>query len=117
MMILVAGPYRSGTNDDPVLIQKNVDAMTNTALKLYEMGHLPILGEWIALPLIETAGSKSIGDEVFNKIFHPSAIRLLSFCDAVLRIGGASKGADEMVTTGKEFGKKIFYDIKEIESV
>jgi hypothetical protein len=34
-----------------------------------------------------------------------------------LRIGGASKGADEMVTTGKEFGKKIFYDIKEIESV
>jgi hypothetical protein len=27
LMILVAGPYRSGTNDDPVLIQRNVDAM------------------------------------------------------------------------------------------
>jgi len=27
-MILVAGPYRSGTNDDPVLIARNVAAMT-----------------------------------------------------------------------------------------
>ena len=25
MMILIAGPYRGGTNDDPVLIQKNLD--------------------------------------------------------------------------------------------
>ena len=27
MMILIAGPYRSGTNDDPVLIQKNFEEM------------------------------------------------------------------------------------------
>jgi hypothetical protein len=26
LMILVAGPYRSGTNDDPVLIEANVAA-------------------------------------------------------------------------------------------
>ena len=32
LMILVAGPYRSGTNDDPVLIQRNVEAMEDTAL-------------------------------------------------------------------------------------
>ena len=32
-MILVAGPYRSGTNDDPVLIAKNVEAMTAFAEK------------------------------------------------------------------------------------
>ena len=35
LMILVAGPYRSGTNDDPKLIRANVDAMTDTALKLF----------------------------------------------------------------------------------
>jgi hypothetical protein len=34
LMILVAGPYRSGTNDDRTLIKANVDAMTDTALKL-----------------------------------------------------------------------------------
>jgi len=114
LMILVAGPYRSGTNDDPVLIQKNVDAMNETALHLYRMGHLPVLGEWFALPLIETAGSKQTGDAIFNSLFHPVAIRLISFCDAVLRIGGASQGADDMVRIGREHGKVIFSDLGEI---
>lgn len=58
LMILVAGPYRSGTNDDPALIEANVKAMTDMALKLYHMGHMPVLGEWFALQLIEAAGSK-----------------------------------------------------------
>jgi hypothetical protein len=38
LMILVAGPYRSGTNDDPQLIAANVKAMTDAALEIYEMG-------------------------------------------------------------------------------
>jgi hypothetical protein len=109
LMILVAGPYRSGTNDDPVLIEANVKAMTDTALELYRMGHMPVLGEWFALPLIEAAGSRETGDAIFNEIFHPIAIRLIDHCDAVLRIGGASKGADEMVNTGRLKNKIIFY--------
>ena len=117
MMILVAGPYRSGTNDDPALIAANVQAMTNTALELYRMGHLPVLGEWYALPLIEAAGSKQTGDAIFNEIFHPIAIRLIGHCDAVLRIGGPSAGADEMVKTGLAKGKTIFYDKAEIPLV
>lgn len=52
LMILVAGPYRSGTNDDPALIEKNVEDMTVYAWKVYQLGHLPVLGEWFALPLI-----------------------------------------------------------------
>jgi len=114
LMILVAGPYRSGTNDDPQLIAANVKEMTDAALKVYNIGHLPVLGEWFALPLIEAAGSKSIGDETFNKIFHPVAVQLIDHCDAVLRIGGPSGGADEMVRTGKTKNKIIFYNIEEI---
>jgi hypothetical protein len=114
LMILVAGPYRSGTNDQAELIEKNVKAMTDTALHLYQMGHLPVLGEWFALPLIEAAGSKAIGDEVFNSMFHPIAIQLIDHCDAVLRIGGPSTGADEMVNVGISKGKKIFMDITEV---
>ena len=113
-MILVAGPYRSGTNDDPKLIEANVKAMTDTALEIYRMGHLPVLGEWFALPLLEAAGSKQIGDAVFNEIFHPVAVQLIDHCDAVLRIGGPSAGADEMVKTGMAKGKKIFYNKSEI---
>jgi len=110
LMILVAGPYRSGTNDIPELIEANVKAMTDTALELYRMGHMPVLGEWFALPLIEAAGSKAVGDAIFNEIFHPIAVQLIDHCDAVLRIGGASSGADEMVNTGKAKGKIIFLD-------
>ena len=117
LMILVAGPYHSGTNDDPDLIASNVKAMTDTALELYRMGHLPVLGEWFALPLIEAAGSREMGDEVFNEIFHPVAIRLIDHCDAVFRIGGASSGADEMVATGKAKGKTIFLNKNEIPLV
>jgi hypothetical protein len=117
MMILIAGPYRSGTNDDPKLIAQNVENLAKIALFVYKMGHLPVLGEWIALPLIETAGSEKVGDDIFNDIFHPSAMRLISHCDAVLRIGGASQGADEMVKGGLEKGKHIFYDLKEINEI
>ncbi|HWI94024.1 MAG TPA: hypothetical protein VNT20_22270 [Flavisolibacter sp.] len=117
LMILVAGPYRSGTNDNPDLIAANVKAMTDAALEIYRMGHLPVLGEWFALPLIEAAGSRETGDEVFNEIFHPVAIRLIDHCDAVLRIGGPSSGADEMVATGKAKGKMIFLDKNEIPLV
>lgn len=116
LLILVAGPYRSGTNDDPERIAANVKAMTDTALELYRLGHLPVLGEWFALPLIEAAGSRRMGDAVFNEIFHPVAVRLVAHCDAVLRIGGPSAGADEMVKTGEQQGKIIFYNLAEITS-
>lgn len=117
LMILVAGPYRSGTNDDPHLIEANVKAMTDTALDLYRMGHMPVLGEWFALPLIEAAGSEKVGDDIFNEIFHPIAVKLIDHCDAVLRIGGPSSGADEMVKTGKDKGKLTFFDKSEIPQI
>ncbi len=114
MMILIAGPYRSGTNDDPEKIQANVHFMETFALPIFHKGHIPLLGEWFALPLVALAGSKEIGDEPFNEIFHPIAVMLLEKCDAVLRIGGASAGADQMVSVAKEKGAKIFTSLDEI---
>ncbi len=108
-MILVAGPYRSGTGDDPVRVRANVDAMSEMALRLFRAGHLPVMGEWYALPLIEHAGSGGIGDAVFDEIFHPISRRLVAKCDAVLRIGGASAGADEMVALARLHGKAVYF--------
>jgi hypothetical protein len=113
-MILIAGPYRSGTNDDPVLIRGNVEEMERYALPIFRAGHIPMLGEWLALPLVELAGSKQIGDEAFNEIFHPIAVRLLRKCDAVLRVGGPSAGADEMVRVGRSLGLKIYESVADI---
>ena len=51
-----------------------------------------------------------MGDEVFNEVFHPIAVRLLEKCDAVLRVGGPSSGADEMVRVGRSLGLSIYTD-------
>lgn len=114
LMILVAGPYRSGTDGDPARIQANVDAMTRTSLELYRRGHLPVMGEWFALPLIEEAERTRDGGDPYAEIFHPIAERVLARCDACLRIGGPSEGADRMVAVARQLGKTVFADIGEI---
>lgn len=114
MLILIAGPYRSGTNDDPEKIAANVHLMESYALPIFRMGHIPLLGEWFALPLVHLAGSKKIGDDPFNEIFHPIAERLLGKCDAVLRVGGASQGADLMIEVARKHGLHIYYALDEI---
>jgi hypothetical protein len=113
LMVLVAGPYRSGTNGDPALIQANVAAMTGVSLELYRRGHLPVMGEWFALPLIERAEHEGT-PRAFDEIFHPIAERVLARCDACLRIGGPSEGADRMVHRARELGKTVFTDIGEL---
>lgn len=117
MMILIAGPYRSGTNDDPVRIAANVAAMEACALPLYERGHMPVLGEWLALPVVHAAGSRAVGDAVYDALFHPHCERLLSRCNAVLRIGGPSAGADRMVAAAELRGLLVYRDLSEIPSV
>lgn len=114
VMILIAGPYRSGTGDDPAKMQANVRAMEEYALPLFRAGYVPVLGEWFALPLVELAGSKRVGDEPFNEIFHPISERLVARCEAVLRIGGASAGADEMVRLAQAQGLKIYYRLEDV---
>jgi hypothetical protein len=116
MMILIAGPYRSGTNDNPEKMAANVRLMESFALPIFRLGHIPVLGEWFALPLVHLAGSKHIGDEAFNEIFHPIAERLLEKCDAVLRVGGESKGADLMVQVAQKNGLQVYTDIEQIPS-
>src|ERR1700748_105681 len=110
MLILIAGPYRSGTNDVPELMQQNLQQLESVALPLFRKGHVPIIGEWIALPLIHLAGSVKPGDAAWEEVQYPVAHRLLEKCDAVLRIAGASKGADEDVRIARERGLNIYHD-------
>ena len=113
-MILVAGPYRSGTDDSPERMAENVRVMERYALPIYRAGHLPVVGEWFALPLVALAGSRQVGDAPFDEIFHPIAERLLERCDAVLRVGGASQGADLMVQLARERGLRVFRALGEV---
>jgi len=114
MLILIAGPYRSGTNDDKTLMQQNLNNLEAVSLPLFRKGHIPMIGEWVALPLIQLAGSKKPGDEAWEEIQYPAAHRLLERCDAVFRIKGESKGADEDVRLAMERGLKVYYNLEDV---
>jgi hypothetical protein len=114
LMVLIAGPYRSGTGDDPVLMENNLRTLESVALPLYRAGHIPLIGEWLALPLLREAGSKRPGDAIYDEILYPIANRLLSRCDGVLRLPGASKGADEDVRLAHERGLHVWYSINDV---
>ena len=114
LVILVAGPYRSGTGDDPEKMAQNLRRMEAYALPLFRAGHIPMVGEWLALPVMALAGSRRIADEAWNEIFHPIAERMLLRCDAVLRVGGASQGADLMVQVAQEHGLRVFHKLADV---
>src|SRR5207245_4165352 len=101
LMILVAGPYRSGTRDDPAKLAANVSAMEAFAMPLFRAGHVPLVGEWLGLPLATLAGSVRIGDAAFEEGFHPVAERLLERCEALLRGGGAWEEACLLVSVAR----------------
>jgi hypothetical protein len=114
LMILVAGPYRSGTGDDPVRIAGNHRAIRAACLELFRAGHLPVNGEDLALPLATLAGSRSVGDAPFDEVFHPMGRRLVSRCDGVLRLPGASAGSDEMVALARARGAAVWTAVDQI---
>ncbi|HMQ35728.1 MAG TPA: hypothetical protein PKD53_33795, partial [Chloroflexaceae bacterium] len=47
-------------------------------------------------------------------LFHPVAERLLARCDAVLRVGGPSAGADQMVDSAQARGLLVFRRLQDI---
>ena len=114
MVILIAGPYRSGTNGDPDRIAQNLDRLESFALSIYRAGHIPVIGEWVALPLMKQAGSLKLGDEISEQYLYPVASRLLERCDAVLRIEGESKGADEDLRLARERGLQVYWRMEDV---
>lgn len=114
MLIMICGPYTSGTGGDPERIAANRERLESFALPVYAKGHLPVIGEWLALPIIRAAGGREIGDEVFSQYQYPVAHRLLERCDAVLRIPGESKGADLDVQRARQLGLRVFTELADI---
>jgi hypothetical protein len=109
MLILIAGPYRSGTGGDPALIARNLARLEEAAFPIFEAGHIPMIGEWVALPILRGA-PPSFSEEVM----YPTASRLLEHCDAVLRLPGESVGADQDVAIARSRGLPVYFDVSEV---
>jgi hypothetical protein len=117
VLILIAGPYRSGTGDDPDLLTKNLARLEEAAWPLFRAGHVPMIGEWVALPVLRGAGATSVADPVAKEVMYPTAERLLRHCDAVLRLPGDSKGADQDVAIATERGLPVYYRLEDVPAV
>jgi hypothetical protein len=113
-MILISGPYMSGTNGDEDAIARNLKAMEDYALPIFQKGHIAVVGERLAWPVIRQAGGDSHSSEQFSEYQYPVAHRLLEKCDAVLRIPGESRGADLEMCKARELGKIIYTSLEEI---
>jgi len=114
LLILVSGPYMSGTNGDEDAINRNLKAMEDYALPIFKKGHIAVVGEWLAWPVIRQAGGEAHSSDQFAEYQYPVAHRLLEKCDAVLRIPGESRGADLEMGKARDMGKIIFRSLDEI---
>jgi len=114
LMILIAGPYRSGTGDDPDKMAANLAALETAAWPIFRAGHVPMIGEWVALPVLSSAGAGGPLDPFAEQVMYPTAERLLQHCDGVLRLPGASTGADQDVRIAQERGIPVWHRVEDV---
>lgn len=111
LLILIAGPYRSGTDGDPSAIARNLERLEEAAAPLHRLGHVPMIGEWVALPTLRGLSEDEAAE---SDVMYDTAARLLQHCDAVLRLPGASSGADNDVRIARERGLPVYFSIDEV---
>jgi hypothetical protein len=86
--------------------------MNDAALAVWRKGHVPIIGVNLALPIVEAAGGDADADA---ELMMPLSLALADRCDAFLRIGGPSVGADQEMARFLAAGKPVFRSIEEID--
>ncbi|NMJ41747.1 DUF1937 family protein [Roseomonas sp. JC162] len=108
MWIMVAGPYTSGGAEAATRAARLAE-LNRAALAVFRMGHVPVIGVNMALPVIAAAEG-----DAFEDVMMPLSLALAERCDAVLRIGGASAGADAELARFAAAGKPVFRSLAEV---
>jgi len=109
MWIMVAGPYSSG-GADAAARAENLRRLNKAALAVLAKGHLPVVGVNMALPMIECDPA----DDAVDRIMMPVSLALAERCDALLRIDGASAGADAEMARFAARKLPIYRSVKEV---
>jgi hypothetical protein len=115
MWIMISGPYTAG-GADAAGRARNLAAMNEAAVHVFRRGHVPVIGVNLALPVIEAARA-SLGEEAFDAIMMPLSFALAERCDACLRIGGPSTGADQEAARFRARGLSVYTRIDDIPAV
>jgi hypothetical protein len=114
MWIMVAGPYRAGGGAaDPAIRAANLKLLNAAAVALHRAGHVPIIGVNMALPMIEAVGGS---EAAYEELMAPLSLALVERCDACLRVGGPSQGADDEVRRFEAAGRPVYRTLGEVPS-
>ena len=108
MWIMISGPFRHGSKD-PKVWNTNLKEMNTYAYQVFQKGHVPVIGVNVALPIIEHNGW-----DKYDELMMPVSMAMAERCDAVLRIGGESNGADQEMDYFIEKGLPVYKSIDEI---
>ena len=110
MWIMVGGPYGTGVKFAAERAA-NLARMNEAGLAVWRKGHVPITGVNLALPIVAAAGGDAAADA---EIMMPLSLALAERCDAFLRIGGPSVGADQEMARFVAAGKRVFRSVEEV---
>jgi hypothetical protein len=110
MWIMIAGPYSTGTRTETERAA-NLRRLNEAALAVFRKGHVPVIGVNAALPVIAAAGASAAAQD---EIMMPMSLALAERCDGCLRIGGASRGADDEVARFVAVGKPVYRSVEEV---
>lgn len=108
MWIMVAGPYTAGGADAATRAERLAE-MNRAALAVFRLGHVPVIGVNMALPVIAAAEG-----DAFEEVMMPLSLALAERCDAVLRIGGPSAGADAELARFAAARKPVYRNVAEV---
>src|SRR3712207_3983850 len=100
---MVCGPYSSGAADAETRAA-NLDVLNRAAVAVFALGHVPVVGVNMALPMVAADG----GPDAEERLLLPVSVALVERCDACLRIGGPSAGADAEVGAFAERGAPVY---------
>ena len=110
MWIMIAGPYKSGAPTAEAQAA-NLRKLNEAAVALHRAGHVPVIGVNMALPMVEAAGGTTAA---YEELMAPVSLALAERCDACLRIGGPSQGADDEVRRFEAAGKAVYRALADV---
>ena len=89
----------------------NIRMMEEAAWSLFRAGHVPVLGEWFAWPLVAADAASLPAERAFDDVFQPVAERLLAKCDAILSVDGPVAGIDELLALARARGLRVYFNV------
>ena len=102
MIVYVAGPYTKGD------VAMNVKLAIEAGNNLRALGHVPFI------PHLTHFWHMLYSHDI--EYWYAYDLEWLKKCDAVFRISGESKGADEEERVAKELGLPVFYSYADLVS-